>query len=90
MFFLHHKTLLSVWFIFKGALVATVTLWVLGTTFIQSVVIATLSGTLGIIGMAIAAYIASTEARKNRELLHDIKKNTDTDKREGDTVGAAE
>lgn len=72
------------WAMLKGTLIATVTVFILGTTFIQSLVIALVSGGLGLIGMVLAAYVAATEARHNRALLQDIKRNTGTDNREGD------
>lgn len=83
---------LILWPLIKGLVIAGVTIWILGTTFVQSLIIAAVSGTLGIIGMVLGAWIAawkaSEEARHNRSILQDIKAHTDTNRREGDKLDA--
>lgn len=68
---------------FKGAVLATVT-FAIGTTFGQSLLIAVVSGGLGLLGMLGAAFISTRAARQNKELLHDIKGKVGADRRAED------
>lgn len=77
------RNLITIFAIVKGLLIASVTL-VIGVTFFQSLVIAIVSSSIGAVGASLAAYIAIRGARENKEILHDIKRNTQTAKREGD------
>ena len=69
--------------VLKGVLVAGVTA-AIGTNFLQSLIVAVVSGTLGLIGMVIAATIAANATRKNREVMHDIKRKIGADQRARD------
>lgn len=71
------------WGIAKGAIVAAATA-AIGLQFWQSVVVAAISGSLGAVGAIGAAYIASREAKRNRAVLHDIKRKVGAHQRARD------
>lgn len=59
----------------KAFLLAVVVL-VIGTTFVQSVIVAVVSGALGVVGMVIAAWIAAQTAARQEGVLHEIRDTT--------------
>lgn len=60
----------------KGAIVASVTL-AIGTTFVQSIIVAVISGALGVAGMVLAAAITNRRARQHDEVLDEIRTTTE-------------
>lgn len=81
--------MITVFAIVKGAVIATVTA-AIGITFFQSLIIAVVSSVIGAAGATLAAVIAVHATRSNRDLLHDIQRNTETAKRETDPPAESE
>lgn len=83
------RTVIFAFATIKATAIALVT-FIIGTAFWQSLVIATVSGCLGMAGMILAAWIAANATRQNRQLLERIEGKTDTITRRTDRRDAAE